>query len=273
VRPILFILLARDTGYTASYRYTQLRGDGYKEGSITGTRTDNAGAPGVTTDSYDVNGTLIGIADSTSGENDRSFISDAAGIVLQKTQQGHVQRQIVVGGQVIGQLGTGLDALQPTDKDGNQRYVDYQNFNIGYRPVDSNYPTAEAGSYHVQAGDTLQGIAQNAYGDSQLWYLIADANGIQGNGDLRVGQALILPNRVGTIHNDAKTFKPYEPGKVLGDTTPNLPAPSGGDDCGGFGMILVVVVAVVVTVLTAGAATPALGAVMGGAVGAIRATC
>ncbi|MDB5856274.1 MAG: rane protein of unknown function [Herminiimonas sp.] len=258
-----------DNGYTASYRYSQLRQDGYKEGTITGTRTDNAGAPGVTTNSYDVNGTLVGIADSTKSENDRSFISDAAGIVLQKTQQGHVQRQIVVGGQVIGQLGTGLDPLQPVDKDGNQRYIDYQNFNIGYRAVDANYPTAEAGSVTVQAGDTLQGIAQSAYGDSQLWYLIADANGIQGNSDLRVGQTLQLPNRVGTIHNDARAFKPYEPGKVMGDTTPNLPAPSGGDDCGGFGMILVIVVAVVVTVLTAGAATPALGSILGGAVGAV----
>jgi hypothetical protein len=102
----------------------------------------------------------------------------------------------------------------------------------------------------VQAGDTLQGIARNAYGDAQLWYLIADANGIQGNSDLRVGQTLQLPNRVGTVHNDARAFKPYEPGKVMGDTTPNLPAPSGGDDCGGFGQILVVVIAVVVTVLT-----------------------
>jgi nucleoid-associated protein YgaU len=250
-----------ENGYTASYGYTQLRQDGYKEATITGTRTDNAGAPGVTTDSYDVNGTLVGITDSTRAENNRSFISDAAGIVLQKTQQGHIQRQIVVGGQVVGQLGTGLDPQQPVDKDGNQHYVDYQNFNLGYRAIDANYPTAEAGSTVVQAGDTLQGIAQKAYGDAQLWYLIADANGIQGNSDLRVGQTLQLPNRVGTVHNNATTFKPYEPGKILGDTTPNLPAPSGGDDCGGFGMILVVVVAVVVTVLTAGAAAPALGAI------------
>ena len=31
------------------------------------------------------------------------------------------------------------------------------------------------GAYTVRTGDSLQTIAQAAYGDSQLWYLIADA--------------------------------------------------------------------------------------------------
>jgi nucleoid-associated protein YgaU len=30
----------------------------------------------------------------------------------------------------------------------------------------------------VRTGDSLQTIAQAAYGDSQLWYLIADASGL-----------------------------------------------------------------------------------------------
>ena len=39
------------------------------------------------------------------------------------------------------------------------------------------------GAYTVQSGDSLQSIAQMVYGDASLWYLIADANGITGNGE------------------------------------------------------------------------------------------
>ena len=53
----------------------------------------------------------------------------------------------------------------------------------------------------MATGDTLQTIAHSAYGDSSLWYRIADANGLSGNADLRVGQTLSIPNRVGTVHN------------------------------------------------------------------------
>jgi LysM repeat protein len=135
-------------------------------------------------------------------------------------------------------------------------------FNFGYQPINGNYPTASPGSYQVANGDTLQSIAQGAYGDSALWYRIADANGLADNSDLRTGQTLSIPNRVGTVHNSGAnsavgasgTFKPYDPSKVQGDTTPNLPAPQAEDGgCGGFGQILVIIVAIVVTVVTYGA--------------------
>jgi hypothetical protein len=99
----------------------------------------------------------------------------------------------------------------------------------------------------VRSGDTLATIAKAAYGDSQLWYLIADANGLSGDRDLRVGQTINIPTKVGGIHNNAGTFKPYDPSKVIGNTAPNLPVPqSDDDDCGGFGQIVMIVVAVVV---------------------------
>jgi LysM domain len=157
----------------------------------------------------------------------------------------------VVAGAIPGQARNGAD------------------FNFGYQPINGNYPTASPGSYQVANGDTLQSIAQGAYGDSALWYRIADANGLAGNSDLRTGQTLSIPNRVGTVHNSgvnsavgaAGTFKPYDPSKVQGDTTPNLPAPQAEeDDCGGFGQILVIIVAIVVTVVTYGADSPNLSA-------------
>lgn len=48
----------------------------------------------------------------------------------------------------------------------------------------------------MQAGDTLQSIAQNVYGDANLWYRIAAANGLSGSGALAAGTSLILPSGV-----------------------------------------------------------------------------
>ncbi len=76
----------------------------------------------------------------------------------------------------------------------------------GYTPVANSYP-ATTGQHPVQAGDTLQSSAQAAYGDSSMWYLIADANGIQDNSGLRVGQILNIPTKVGATHNNSSTYR------------------------------------------------------------------
>ncbi|MHA6883124.1 hypothetical protein ACQUKF_24520, partial [Ralstonia pseudosolanacearum] len=109
----------------------------------------------------------------------------------------------------------------------------------------------------------------SAYGDSQLWYQIAQANGLSGNADLRVGQIINIPTRVGGTHNTANTFAPYDPSKVEGSTSPNLPAPSSDDGggCGVIGQVIMIVVAIVVTIYTAGAAAGAFGAVATGTAG------
>jgi hypothetical protein len=70
---------------------------------------------------------------------------------------------------------------------------------------------------------------------------------------------LSLPAQIGGLHNNAGTVTPYDPGKVVGDTSPNLPQPVAQDGgCGGLAMIIVIVVAVVATIVTAGAAAMAL---------------
>ena len=90
----------------------------------------------------------------------------------------------------------------------------------------------------VGAGDTLESIARSAYGDSALWYRLAEANGLGSNNDLKVGQSLTIPNRVDSQRNSASTFKPYDPSSITGSTTPDVevPQPKGqDDDCGGVG--------------------------------------
>jgi hypothetical protein len=98
-----------------------------------------------------------------------------------------------------------------------------------------------------------------SYGDSRLWYVVAEANGLTGNQDLKAGQVLRIPATESSA-NAADTFKPYDPSKVVGDTSPFLPAPAAhGGGCGGVGQIIMIVVAVVVTIYTAGALSGATG--------------
>jgi YD repeat-containing protein len=277
------------SGVTSYYHFTQANYDGYREAVVTGYRSDNAGSPGRTTSKYDANGYLVSISDATKPVNDRTFVNDASGHVLLKKQvqpgsreyTTHLLRQLVVDGNVLAVYGAGTDPLKPATDEGDPRFNTSQgNFDLNYQPITSAYPGPSAGQYQVRGGDTLQGIAQASYGDASLWYLIANANGLRGDQDLRIGQTLVIPSRVGGAHNTADTFKPYDPSKVVGDTTPNLPVPQsdGGGGCGALGIILtivIVIVAVVVTVYTAGAATAALspllgtvgGAIVGGAVG------
>jgi hypothetical protein len=123
----------------------------------------------------------------------------------------------------------------------------------------------------TESGDTLRTIAGRVFGDSTLWYLIAQENGLTDpDAAIAAGTELNIPNQVVSLHNNAQTFKPFDASQALGDTSPSQPFPPpphhGG--CGLLGEILVVIVAVVVTIYTAGATSEALGAALSGAVGA-----
>ena len=132
---------------------------------------------------------------------------------------------------------------------------------IDYQKIDQAHPGADTMAYRVMVGDSLRGIAQKIYGDADLWYVLADANGLFSDSDLRAGQVLNVPARVSGVHNNATTFKPYEPGAIIGDTSPYIPPPeSGGNRCAVIGIIIAAVVAaVVITVLTAGAGAAIAG--------------
>jgi YD repeat-containing protein len=126
------------------------------------------------------------------------------------------------------------------------------------------------GRYIARSGDSLQSIAAQAWGDASLWYLIASANGMNGSESLVAGQSITIPDRVTNIHNNASTFRVYDPNHALGDLSPTAPKPpkkAGG--CGMIGQILMVAIAVAVSIATYGAltgpATGFLGAVAAGA--------
>ena len=137
----------------------------------------------------------------------------------------------------------------------------YADFANSYDPLNSYSQGAGGGSYTVNKGETLQSIAQSVYGDANLWYKIAQLNGISGNVPLSEGQRINLPTGVVRSAHNSGTVSPYNPGEAIGDLTPTTTAPPSkkGKKCGVFGAILLAVVAIAVTVVTAGAALAATG--------------
>jgi YD repeat-containing protein len=231
---------------------------------------------------YDANGHLKSTGDvGQTAQPDlrtHNFVNDANGNALyayyayEGTPDRRVngQRQMVVNGEVLGRYGLlSDDRFDGTPLAQNGPFFTPQSdFSFGYQPINGNYPAGTPGSYSVGVSDTLQSIAKGAYGDSSLWYLIADANGISGNADLRAGQVLRIPAATSNANN-AGTFKPYDPSKIANDSATMVAMPQAqGGGCGAIGQIIMIVVAVVVTIYTAGAASAAMGAVGTTATGA-----
>ena len=109
--------------------------------------------------------------------------------------------------------------VQGAFRNGTTTGVGYSDFDQSYNPINS-YEQGSGGSvYTVRKGDTLQGIAAGLYGDSALWFKIAEVNGLSGNSALIEGQSLTLPSGVIRNTNNASTFQPYDPAATIGDTS------------------------------------------------------
>ncbi len=156
--------------------------------------------------------------------------------------------------------------VQPTSPgpfmNGSTASTAYTDFNQHYDAINSYQQSSSTrSSYTVQDGETLQSIAASVWGDASLWYSIAEANGLTAGQQLTAGQTLVIPANVVRSHNNAGTFKAYDPGKALGDISPTAaspaPAQAKKNKCGVLGMVLLAVVAIAVTVVTAGAAVAA----------------
>jgi YD repeat-containing protein len=243
---------------TSSYvaHYVTDAGSGYKQTSVVGTDQGGSSDPvGTTTETYDADGNLVRVKDSGNSANDRVLSYDDDGEVLLKAQganvltdptDGDTLANLIVNGAITATYGTGVDANDPANASGDPRITDQRDFDLSYQAVANDSPAPTSGQYQVQAGDSLQSIALAAYGDASLWYLIAQANGLSSDNDLSVGQSLIIPATVADVHNNAGTIMPYNGAKIIGSTTPTIPAPAtaaNNRDCGMIGQILVVIAA------------------------------
>ncbi|MES2347232.1 MAG: DUF4214 domain-containing protein [Pseudomonadota bacterium] len=203
---------------------------------------------------YDVNGNRTSVTEQNTGKTLTTLWYDADGHVQSKRDtDGSNHFSLVVNGQVLGEETKTQDNVLGST----------------YTGVSSPSLSAAPSTYSVQAAsETLQSIAQNIWGDSKLWYLIADANGLGSDSKLKAGDILRIPARVNTVHNDYATFKPYNASDALGSTDPTLPPPSHGGGCGVAGQIIMIVVAVAVTYFTAGALSGLASQGLWGAIGA-----
>ena len=242
-------------GYTV-VNYNQLRNyfktyytvaNGYREDFSLASNPDHARK---TSFSYDVNGNRVGIYDITGNitTHSRGFGYDNEGHILRKYDDVAVHTLIANGIQ----LGTD-DAASVGD------------LANPYESVNGRSLTSGPGYYSVQNdGETWQSIAKNAWGDSKLWYAIAEINPA---GPVHKGDLVKLPARPNTINNDASTFKPYDPSGLVGSTVPNLPS-AYKDNCGGYGRILSTIVTIIVQiVVTRISYSPTLGAAAGNVAG------
>lgn len=272
-------------------------------------------APGYSHFNYDQNGHITQVDDLdelSTVPNPRylTYVVDAQGLVLARDE--HINGQATsngkaIGGTInidkhhvfyylnghrIGDVSNQGDIENPSyaeelarehstksRKDGykNFRPISSADFDQNYIPISYSYPGATSTTYTVRANDTLQSIAASVWGDSAMWYLLADANGLNGSETLKPGQILSVPNKVTNIHNNSSTFKVYDAGEALGDVNPTLPAPppppkpKKKKGCGGIGKLLSVVVAIVATVFTAGAALAVIAPTAFAAAGGIMA--
>ncbi|OEC32750.1 YD repeat-containing protein [Pseudomonas cuatrocienegasensis] len=228
--------------HRGNYSSSYMLFDAYREGIASITRT-NGGKSGTTTNSYTTRGELVQTVGVGGSVFTRRLASNREGqLSVRQEASGTSQRYIYQQGSSIANVG---NASAPTITDSFEPILTAE---LGRIPI----------NYVVEAGDTLERIAQLIWGDSSMWYLIADANGIDPGLPLTEGNNLRIPIVVSTNRNDSTTFRPYDPKDVIGDITPRTVAPPPPKPkkkkCGGLASVVMVVVAVVATVFTAGAA-------------------
>jgi YD repeat-containing protein len=299
-----------------THNYAYEGWDSYKQSTITVTgdaRGVKRWDTGTSTFSYDSNGHTTQVYDHVD-ERTQDYISNHTGQILKRYQIDQaedgtledpvIRRFYYLNGVGIGDVGTDeidsrkdyaqiLAERKLDDNNGNEsgsahgdigervQVVTSADFDQNYQPIGPDYPNHTPGSYTVRGGDSLQTIALRVWGDASLWYLIADANGLNSDSELSEGLRLTLPNTVTNVHNNADTFRPYDPSITMGDVSPTLPDPVfKKDGCSAFLMFVVIVIVAIVAPYATQAVTasmagstfaatyPALAAGIAGGVGA-----
>ena len=250
----------------------------------------DAWKPGVAAYSYDNAGNLIKVQDggiidaanNTNGINRTvTYLNNVFGEIMVRSETNVVSLHDIVGahrnffylnGLAIGdagndQLPSEIDYAEQLATDRFQAKFAGSTFNTdAATPIvgvnanfDNSYEAYSASSvsqsrsnYTVSIGDSLQSIAASAWGDSSLWYVIADANGLGAGTTLLAGQTLTIPGNVFNVHNSSGIFKPYNPSDTQGNTNPTLPSepqPPAQKGCGSIGDTLALIVSTAVDIV------------------------
>jgi LysM repeat protein len=257
---------ASQTGNTTTYSYQWWQGAlQSRTNYVSGSTNNNS------TFYYDESGNLTSVYIQDGRPRTISFINDANGQVLQRDEADNKsstgdprELHFYFNGIRVGDISNNgsSEADYATSiashlsvggtgpfRNGSTISSNYADFDQSYDPINGlNYESTST-RYTVQAGDTLEAIAQTLWGDASFWYMIADANGLTGSESLVAGRSLIIPNKVHNSHNNADTYKVYDPNEAIGDTMPTAAKPPKKNKCGAFGQILSVVVSIAVYAL------------------------
>jgi len=218
--------------YTHTYNSTFVGGDSYQEKTVTGTSSDTNYRTTTNTLTYDGWGRLTTQNEKTNyskvpvADRRRYYAYNGDGSV-QMRREGTINLSTGAFEQTADSNGAKLNFLfvhaagrqmAELAEGGRTRIAGQQLTSLngagGY--------DAGGGKVVVQNETSLEQLAQRIYGTTQLWYVIADANGLNHDSELIEGASLNAPSvKVNT--NDANTFKPYNPAEAIGGTTPSLP--------------------------------------------------
>ena len=248
------------TGRVDQYQVTYFKKDTYLQADTTGDSNVANVQPATDQSVYDTRGNQVALEQHT--EDPYGNIADTVRVFAYNGNG-----EIIESESGTGSSGSSIDlGSNPQAEIANYTYVNGQqlasfnndgsNLNVLDQVTAFSSNNDSPNSYVVQSGDTLESIAQAEYGNSNLWYVIAQANDLSSDTNLVLGQRLQIP-AVTTHSNSATTFKPYDPSGIIGSTTPNLPTiappppPAGNGGCS-VAQILVLVVTIVVTVVTWG---------------------
>ncbi len=105
-------------------------------------------------------------------------------------------------------------------------------------------PKSTVDRYTVREGDTLQSIAAQVYGNPSLWFVIAEANGLEPGDELRLGQVLVIPNNIKDGQFTAQSHRVYDAGQIIDQTLPNIKQKKGG-----WANFIMVLIGAIITVL------------------------
>ncbi len=238
------------------YAYSFIWGQLSEESQIQYDPNTNGSTVYTTTLTHDANGYLTSASINDGQPHTVTYVDNVSGQVMDRTDSaGPINEYYYLNNRGIGSIGntgpsqtTFATAISQAIS-GPATPTSTADFDQNYTELDPTNVDPTAQSYTVQAGDTLQSIAQTLWGDSSLWYLIADDNGLSASSPLAAGQTINIPNDVANIGHTSSTFKPYNANQATGFILPNAAPPPPHHHGGGCGGIAALIVAVVVFVI------------------------
>ncbi|HYD38919.1 MAG TPA: LysM peptidoglycan-binding domain-containing protein, partial [Allosphingosinicella sp.] len=210
---------------------------------------------------YDASGALTSVSVQDGRPRGVTIVNDGNGQAIRRDESDYNWNQgdpheiwFRFGGKQLGYTGnngtldtdyqTSIDNRTRTPGNGAFRFgqgwgTAHADFDLSGEAINSYGQGSAGGSYTVRTGDSLSSIAASLWGDSSLWYKLAEANGMSAANALVEGQRLTIPAGILKSQHNAGTLRPYDPGEAIGDVSPTTPqpqraAPRRGGRCGIF---------------------------------------